>query len=595
MIGAHYTELIDMDEADDLRQLFADFIEQGYVVEQGVTREVLSTGAVAYLENTAQGIVQDGYFTRVWGFFRDVTEKIATDEQIKLSEQRLRSLLEQTSDCIYCFEYQPPIPLDASKEEQIQGLYDGTLVECNEAFARIYGFDSIDEVMGKRFEEIAFERSTTNREMQDAMFAAFLDNGCRIVDGEAEFALKGEESRTFHCNAYSVIEQGTQLRTWGTSRDITEQKRLTSQLQQSQKMEAIGTLAGGIAHDFNNLMTVITGHAELIQDAASSAAIHSSACHILEAGDQAADLTRQLMGLSRREHSRSGSCDAGPTLHAIVAMVRRVLPSSIAIESTLGGESCLLPLTESELQQIVLNLVLNSRDAMPDGGTITIAFDLQSETPDCILRIADSGEGISAQALERVCEPFFTTKPKGQGTGLGLAMVYSIVQQAGGELRIESSPNQGTEVIVSLPQAVPGQRGPERKGEAADGSRSLAACRTLVVDDNEGIADLVRNVLASENASADACANAEHALQLLKSSDFDLIISDVDLPGRSGMKFTEQLRAEGIDTPVLLISGFASADDLADDLSQLDAHFLAKPFNSRQLVDASLRALNRSS
>jgi signal transduction histidine kinase len=391
-------------------------------------------------------------------------------------------------------------------------------------------------------------------------------------------------------------------------RDISARMLLEDQLRQSQKMEAIGKLAGGVAHDFNNLLTVIEGNAELL---AGDPGMPPDALGLLEeiasATKRAAQLTNHLLAFSRKQTLRSTVFDLAETVNELVPMLRRLVGAGTALH--VHATPSFVAADRMQLDQVLLNLVINARDATAGSGSISIRCrELQLEHPRdavqgdrvtpgryTVLSVQDTGAGIPMDLQKRVFEPFFTTKATGEGTGLGLSMVYGLVRQSGGFVSLDSTPGQGTSIEILLPaHAAPASAATATATATAVIAPAAvmavpAANRTvLVVDDEDSVRRLVSAVLRRHGFSIIEAANGREALTALAERyDVDLVISDVLMPELGGRELAKQLQRDRPEMPVLFISGYTN-QELANEGGSLDADatFLAKPFSSQQLMGA---------
>ena len=355
-------------------------------------------------------------------------------------------------------------------------------------------------------------------------------------------------------------EQGAAVRCVGTVTDVSDRAELAAQLRQAQKMEAVGQLAGGIAHDFNNLLTAISCNVELLLDATDpSDARRDDIVQIREAATRAATLTRQLLAFSRRQVLQPKPLDLNATVSSMERMLRRVLTGDVVLRTDLDGALSPVFADAGQMEQVVMNLVLNARDAMPHGGNIdlrtanvTLRAALQHRFGMLVpgryvtLAVHDVGSGMTPDILEHLFEPFFTTKMQGKGTGLGLATVHGIVVQSGGQIVVESTPEQGTEFRVYLP-AYSGTA-PERRVTPASGLPLAAGqVRTvLVVDDDDAVRDVAVRALARAGYRVLAARSGDAAIDLLARQDDVsplLVLTDVLMPGMNGALLAERVEA----------------------------------------------------
>ena len=371
--------------------------------------------------------------------------------------------------------------------------------------------------------------------------------------------------------------------------DITRQKRLEEQLLQSQKMDALGQFAGGIAHDFNNLLTAISGYAELASGSAlADAALVRCLDGIGTASTEAANLTSQLLSFSRQTMIERRLVDLNDVARAAAALLDRLVREDIVVRLELAEPLPPVSADLAQLKQVVLNLALNASDAMADGGTLTIQTATVAES--VVLRVHDTGCGMDDVTKSRAFEPFYTTKAEGEGTGLGLAVAYGVVDSLGGTLSIHSTPGEGTTVEAVLPAA-----GGEAPLAAADSpvaaSDAQGGERVLVVEDREILRDLARDVLAAAGFEVSTASGGDAALAIVDGAPpFDLLLTDVVMPEMSGAKLASIMRSRFAGLPVLYMSGYT--DDVLDAsaLSEPATAFLSKPFANAELV-AKVREL----
>jgi two-component system, cell cycle sensor histidine kinase and response regulator CckA len=403
-------------------------------------------------------------------------------------------------------------------------------------------------------------------------------------------------------------EHGRVHRVAGVAQDITARRLLEEQLRQSQKMEAIGQLAGGIAHDFNNMLVVMQLRASLLIESESKSELREGVQQILEAAERAANLTRQLLTFSRREVRRSTQVDLVEVTNGMISLFGRLLGEDIALETRLAPQ---FPLTMGDpglLEQLLMNLAVNARDAMPDGGRLaiwldTVAIDAAHAVlhpqakPGRYLRltVSDTGCGIAPEHLPRIYEPFFTTKEVGRGTGLGLATVFGIVQQHNGWIEVTSEVNVGTEFRVYLPALDSSAVRTPAEAPAARPVSLIGRETILLVEDDAAVRRLARTVLGRHGyrvLEAD-CGDSALQLWLAQTGPVDLLLTDLVMPGgMSGHELAQEMLARQPDLKVVYTSGYSN--DLVNQRLNLEPglNFLPKPYPAEELAATVRRCLD---
>ncbi len=491
----------------------------------------------------------------------------------------------------------------ASIQENVsEGLFrrvpDQGLLYANTACARLFGYDSAAALLAA-----AAAARTANDGDLHRQSLAWLANTL-VATHHEERELHRRDGQPFLALVSTTLVRGpdgTLTACDGALADITANRQMTEQLRQSQKMEAVGHLAGGIAHDFNNLLTAIGGYAEIVRNGLPPGdPLYDDAGEILRAAQRAADLTRQLLAFGRRQVLTPHVLDLRSAVDQMLVMLRRLIGERVEIRTLHAADPVHAQVDRGQLEQVLLNLVLNARDAMPDGGIVTIRTGISARTgaqhgkeltPGEYAEIAvtDTGIGMSAEVRARAFDPFFTTKPVGKGSGLGLSTVYGIVKQSGGSVAIDSAPGRGTTILVHLPltaatpTAEPAQATPQPRGKAA---------KLLVVEDEPLVRDLLQRTLLRAGHTVVTAQNGEQALlQAQSHADFDAVITDVVMPHMGGRELITRLRRTNPTLPVLFVSGYS--DDSESLLRATAGHgaVLTKPFTSAQLQEALARLL----
>jgi two-component system, cell cycle sensor histidine kinase and response regulator CckA len=413
----------------------------------------------------------------------------------------------------------------------------------------------------------------------------------RIIDADGEVHHLQAVGRTV------LDAEGRPTRSFGTTQDITELRRSEMQLERAQRLEAVGQLAGGIAHDFNNLLSVILNHAECLMGEAGEDEAMPGLREIERAALTAADLTRHLLLFSRRETTDLRPIDLVAALCEAEALLRPTIGEQIEISLEAPAGLPPVGLGVGQAEQILINLAVNARDAMPQGGRIAISVrelnidasagdpvsDSSPGAPHLVLSVADEGVGMSAETAAQAFDPFFTTKSRDKGTGLGLATVYGIVSQAGGQIEIESEPGKGTVVNVYLPVVAGGEGDPKPVPALPPPARGQTV---LVVDNEQAVRTVVCRMLERHGYRAvHAAGGAEAEVILAGGRDVDLLLTDMVMPGMSGGELVGRLHSQNPSLPAIYMSGFAGGGTSQQALGR-DATFLEKPFTGRQLIAA---------
>jgi signal transduction histidine kinase len=432
-------------------------------------------------------------------------------------------------------------------------------------------------------------------------------SGDRPYDIEHRILRHDGSVRWVHELAHVVREaNGQPLRMIGTVQDITERRQLEEQLRQSQKMEAIGRLAGGIAHDLNNALTAIAGYAELaLGEVPAGHPARNDVEEIRRAAERAGSVTRQLLAFSRKRLLEPRMFDLNETVGDIGRLLSRLLGADVQVEVRLADITLTVVGDPGQVEQALMNLAVNARDAMPSGGRLLLATSREHVSEDVarthvpmpageyiVLMVSDTGHGMSRDTMARIFEPFFTTKDIGKGTGLGLSMVYGTLKQSGGFIFVDSEVGQGTTFRLYFPPALPQTaapwpttaREPERRGHET----------LLIVEDESSVRNLVASSLRHEQYQLLLAASADEALAIVDSHDgpIDLLLTDAMMPGKSGMELAALLTARRPDLPVIIMSGYTEHNLTGADANHVAA-VLQKPFTPRDLRRRIREVLDR--
>src|ERR1051326_802936 len=499
--------------------------------------------------------------------------------QVRQAEEKYRSIFENAVEGIF------------------QARPDQRLLTVNPSMARILGYESPQEL-------IADFNATGRRLWADAGTAEQINrlletNG--VVEGLPVEACRKNGDRIWLSLNLRVVknDRGATIYREGTIEDITarteaetHRKHLEQQLRQSQKMEAIGQLAGGVAHDFNNLLTAINGYSSLaLQRADPDERMSSYLEEIRKAGERAANLTRQLLAFGRKQMLKPVPLNLNDVVSEMSKMLRRLIGEDIVFDAKFDPELKQIRADPGQIEQVLVNLVVNSRDAMPQGGTLTIEtanFEIGHEFASkhlglslgnyVALTVSDDGGGMDEQTKARIFEPFFTTKEKGRGTGLGLSTVYGIVKQSGGNVWVYSEPNEGTVFKVFLPQVQQESEAPAKPAVEAVAPRGSETI--LLVEDEDVVRGLARQILEQAGYQVLDARGGEEAMRLCRErpGSIDLLLTDVVMPETSGKEVADRLTRLRPETRVLYMSGYTDDAIVHHGVLDSDVEFIQKPF-----------------
>jgi two-component system cell cycle sensor histidine kinase/response regulator CckA len=507
----------------------------------------------------------------------DVTERLRAEAALR----HMAAIVESTDDAVISF------------------APDGTILTWNPAASWIYGY-GMHEVRGRSISMLW----PPEQRGEVAQLLARLSCGESIYQFETTCLHKGGERRQVLLTLSPLRDERGHIAGAVTiTRDVTERLRLESELRQAQKMEAIGRLAGGVAHDFNNLLTTILGYSELLlKQTAEGGQAQRWATEVHRAGERAAALTRQMLAFSRRQRLQTRRIAINDVVSGIEEMLRRLIGENIELATRLDGAAGSVRADPVQLDQVIMNLVINSRDALPHGGRVTIttapvAPDEVSRAalparPWVRLTVGDNGIGMEEEVRIHLFEPFFTTKEVGKGTGLGLSTVYGIVSQSGGHIRVSSEPGEGTRFDLYLPRCGAGAE-PHLVAPAA-GAPTSGRETVLLVEDDDNLRALAAEILSGSEYQVVTARDAAEALELARQAPetIDLLLTDVIMPGITGPELARRLRALHAGVKVLMVSGYAGSALFQFEPEELGSHFLQKPFRPDELLQRVREALD---
>jgi two-component system NtrC family sensor kinase len=497
--------------------------------------------------------------------FLDLTERRRAEEARRASEAQYRELFENATHGI------------------VVAAEDGTLLDANPAVIRMLGYDSKEELLGRNLQ-------------RDIELGGTSETGAR----ECEWMRKDGKTITVHLSSRPIRgPDGAVTQRQVIAEDVTERRSLEEQFRHAQKMEAVGQLAGGVAHDFNNLLTIINGYSEMLLHKLDRG---DPDRHLVEqikdAGWRSAALTKQLLVFSRKQIARPRHTDLNQVIADFEVMLRRIIGEDIVLRSSLSPEPCPVLADPGRIEQVVMNLVVNARDAMPEGGEIDIetshvflddayaAAHVNVRRGDYVLlTVRDTGAGMSEEVKNHLFEPFFTTKGPDKGTGLGLAVVHGIVRDGEGHIEVESEPGRGTTFRIYLPMAamLSGRSAPAAAEQASRGGAETI----LLVEDDAAVRALTSHILSTRGYFVLQVSDGVAGLRIAKSytSRIDLLATDIVMPGISGTQLALEMRGSHPETRVLYLSGYSDTSFPRLGLDGRKEYLIEKPFEPEALAE----------
>ena len=575
-------------EPGELQRRYRERFRNRLIVEQEDRRMVLRQGQTVDLEITSTFIELPGRSALLLGLFRDITERKRGEETLRETGR----FLEKAQEVGHVGSW-------------LSDLGQTRKLIWSAETCRIFGFQP-EEFDGKLETFYSLLHPDDRAGVELAVRLAL--TGTAPYNHQHRIVRRDGSIRWVHEQAdIERNPKGEPIRMVGVVQDITDRRYLEEQLRQSQKMEAIGQLAGGVAHDFNNLLTVIQGHASLLMlEETKSKEGADSIQQIAHAAERAANLTRQLLAFSRKQVMRSKDLDLNEIVTDMTKMLNRTLGEHIKLQVEFGANLPLVHADPGMMEQVVLNLAVNARDAMPKGGLLVIRNSVESidaefvrQNPEAspgqfvCLGVTDTGCGIAPENLSRIFEPFFTTKDVGKGTGLGLATVYGIVKQHHGWIKVQSELERGTTFQIFLPASY----GVRRSGETSFFEKSVRGGTEtlLIVEDETTLRQLTRLILERYGYTVLEAAHGMDALEVWREyqHQIDLVLTDMVMPeGLSGMDLAGKLLIENPETKIIFSSGY-SVEVFGKDLELKDwINFLQKPYHPRKLAQAVRECLD---
>ena len=544
-----------------------------------VTGSLNEETAVSYLKAGATDYILKDRLVRLGPAILEALERARERQALRRHERLVREIIDANPSLIFVKDW------------------EGRFVLVNQATAEIYG-TTVDGLVGKTdadFNPNAEEVAHFLRDDREVMASG----RPKFVPEEPVTNPHTKQTRWFQTIKLPLRLPGEEAVTMlGVATEITERKLLEEQLLQSQKMEAVGQLAGGLAHDFNNILTAIVGYSDLLAaELGDNAQQREDIEEIRKAARRAAALTRQLLSFSRKQVLEPRIVDVNGVVLNLDKMLRSLMSENIELETQLAEDLDAARVDPNQLEQVIMNLAINARDAMPDGGTVTIetanatlgedyAAKHVSVIPGdyVMLAVTDTGCGMTEATKARIFEPFFTTKPAGRGTGLGLSTVYGIVKQSGGNIWLYSEPNKGTTFKIYLPAV---DALPEDIGKAAPVEAERQGSGTvLVVEDDEQLRRLTHRALAAQGYEVLEADRGRSALDAARRHEgpIDLLVTDLVMPDTNGPKLAETLRAARPGLRVLFMSGYPDGAIVHHGMLEAGVAYLAKPFTTEAIT-----------
>ncbi len=575
LLGLNYKRYIDEENAKIMYRVFNEVYRTGEPNKGFVSMIVKRDGTKAPREYSVS-LLRDsgGEPVGFRGVARDIGERVKAEEQLRESEKKYRTLFEESKDVIYI------------------STPDGKLLDINPAGVELFGYSSKEELL--RIDIVRDLYLDPND--RDAFQMAIVQQGF-VKDYELAFKKRDGQPVTVLVTANAVKDDSGRMLTYrGIMRDITEKKRLEQQLLQAQKMESVGTLAGGIAHDFNNILGGILGYASFMKTKMEEGHPFFRYVDTIERSSiRAAELTSQLLAFARGGKYNVSSVNVNKIVDETIRMIARTFDKSIEIRTHLHPRLPMVEADSGQLLQVLMNLCVNAGDVMPAGGELTIETDIETLTEEDVklrkgaqagsyvcLTVTDTGIGMDRETQQRIFEPFFTTKKEGKGTGLGLSMVYGVVKNHGGLVRVHSDVGRGTTFKIYLPVSEKPQTEEASETDAPLGGDEWI----LVVDDEEPIRSFVKDVLESNGYRVLSAENGAEAVSVYKEhdGDIDLVLLDMVMPRMGGHETFLRLRTHNPGVKALLCTGYSEDGKAQEILKSGVMGFIQKPYQGNTLL-----------
>jgi signal transduction histidine kinase/CheY-like chemotaxis protein len=546
-----------------------------------------------------------------WVYQRSVERQNRnTHRQLQRSREQYRTFVETSVEGIWLMTFDPPVATDASEDEQMAQIFRrGRVVESNDAMAHMYEYRDASETQGLPLSSIL--RSVKNHPTNVESVRRFIRAGYKVIRAPLDFLDSTGTLRRFEGSLVGAVENGALVRAWATQVDVTvryeaeaAKDAMERQLRRTQRLETIGTLAGGIAHDFNNMLSPILGFTELAEETVppEDTETHEYLAQVTLAATRAKALVGQILAVGRHQEGTREPIRLSQIVDEAIDLLRQSLPAYIAFQTTYDPDCPPVMADAGQLHQVVMNLCTNARQAIGDrAGTVRVTVDATDVGPDTggtspagpwvRLTVEDDGAGMSQATLDRAFEAFFTTKPLGEGSGLGLSVSHGIVEGHGGHIQVESTVGVGTTFTVLLPATSAAVS--EADGPAHVTHSGFPGVRAMLVDDDAAVAALGRVMLEGLGCKVTALTDSEVALETLThgARDFDLLVTDHTMPRVTGPQLAAMARSQNPRIAVVLASGYHAAEQSAvtEGLT-----LLAKPFTRLEFETKIAAALSES-
>lgn len=577
IIGAHLANFLPPDAPESI-EFLTGFILSGYSLTDVESKEIDKEGNTKYFSNSFVGIVENGHIKRAWGTQRDITERKKAENDLRETNETLQALI-----------HSAPVGII------VMGL-DGKVKVWNSVAEKVLGWQKEDNPGFEWAELIPEEYKTQFSEMRERVLNGEVIENIETVrrrkDGTLiDVVVSGSPLRDAEGNINAILS---------VFHDITERKRAEKalheseeRLRQAQKMEAIGRLAGGIAHDFNNILTSVIGYSDIsLRRLAEDDPLHRNIREIRKSADRAAKLTHQLLAYSRKQILQPTLLDLNEIVFELDKMMRRVIGEDVLLKIELGEGLGKVRADRGQVEQVLMNLVVNARDALPKGGEVIIKtkntevrepmfFKGFSVPPNeyVLLQVSDTGHGMSEEVKQKIFDPFFTTKEVGKGTGLGLATVYGIIKQSDGYIIVESELEKGTTFNIYMPLSEDKEKRVE--SESASPVEAIHGIETiLLVEDDEAVRMMTREILESSGYQVLSPINCDEAINFCQKyrGTIHLLLTDVVMPKINGRELAERLTPMRPKMKVLYMSGYTDAEIVDHGVLEKDVKFIQKPY-----------------